>query len=291
MPVGCFLIEIDSKSKAKIIQTYYENPDESIELDGNLILELRMGLSEKRLFTLLKSDFSIVSYLADFRREKEHMNLITGVVLSRVSGDDPNNFLESIKMVSDIMIKSLSTNDKISLENIFQEYFETPSIVLNQKELENRLKNRVKKLNQSGKFDEAKKLLDKIKKIPKKLFKANKSGEMALKEKNFERAEFEFKKAYKFAQQLKEEKDLANTLLNKAKLVKQIPKLLEKRDKILDEAKKSLRIDRLDLAYKFFMEAGEISKKLLDPRGAEEYKLKAEALQKYNEIHKKFHKS
>ena len=114
---------------------------------------------------------------------------------------------------------------------------------------------------------------------------------MALKEKNYERAEFEFKKAVKFAQQLNEEKDLANTLLSKAKLVKQIPKLLEKREKILDQAKKSLRIDRLDLAYKFFMEAGAVSKKLLDPRGAEEYKLKAEALAKYNEIHKKFHKN
>lgn len=287
MPAGCFLIEINSKSVAKVIQTYYESPEESIDIDDNLILQLRMGLSEKRLFTLLKSDFSIVSYLADFRREKERMNLITGVVLSRVSGDDPNNFLENIKMVSEIMLKEPGT----SLENIYEEYFETPSIVLNQRELELRLKNRVKKLNKDGKFEEAKKLLDKMKKIPKKLFKANKSGEMALKEKNYERAEFEFKKAVKFAQQLKEEKDLADTLLNKAKIVKQIPKLLEKREKILDQAKKSLRIDRLDLAYKFFMEAGAVSKKLLDPRGAEEYKLKAEALAKYNEIHKKFHKN
>jgi hypothetical protein len=50
-------------------------------------------------------------------------------------------------------------------------------VLLNQSELEARLKDRVKKLNQQGKFDEAKEMLDLMKKVPKKLFDANQSAQ------------------------------------------------------------------------------------------------------------------
>ena len=67
MPIGSFLIEIDSKSKSSIIDQYFEDDEQQITIDDNLILQLKIGLSDNRLYTLLKPDNSIVCFLTDFK--------------------------------------------------------------------------------------------------------------------------------------------------------------------------------------------------------------------------------
>jgi tetratricopeptide (TPR) repeat protein len=290
LPIGTFIIEIDPQSKSKLREIYFEDETETIKVDDNIILQLRMGLSEKRLFNLTRPDYPIVSYIDTFKRGKDQYSLILGVILK--SSDDPNNFRESIKMVSANFIKDIDApaeKIKEDLKNAYEEYFETPSIILNQKELEARLKDKVKQLNKEMKFEEAKKMLEIISKVPKKLYEANKSAEKAIKTQDYDKAEREFNRAIKLAEELKEN-DVVNGLKEKSKIVKEIPEFIEKRNKAVDKAKDSLKYDNFEDAYKYFRDASELSKKLLDSRGVEEYSLKADALAKYNEVHKRFHK-
>ncbi|MCP4761073.1 MAG: hypothetical protein GY870_04775 [archaeon] len=290
MPTGCFIVEIDSNSKASLKDIYFEEDAEKIEIDDNVILQLKMGHSDKRLSTLLRKDFSIVSFNDKFKKGKEQCEMITGVILKK--SDDPTNFREGVKMASSIFIKNFDldgTELQEKVKEIYDEYFETPSIILNPKQLETRLKDKVKSLNAAGKFDEAKKMLDIIQKVPTKLFEANKEAERAIKSKDYDKAEREFNKAVKFAKQLNE-KEIAKGLSDKAKIVKQIPKFMEKRNKALSNAKNALRTDKIENAHKYFREAAELSKKLLDPEGAEEYNLKADCFSQYAAVCKKFKK-
>ncbi|MBD3350353.1 MAG: hypothetical protein GF364_02600 [Candidatus Lokiarchaeota archaeon] len=289
MPVGCFIVEIDPKSKPVIKAMHYSEEEEKKKINDNIILKLRLGHSETKLYTYLSPELSIVSYLTEFKRGKNPFQMILGVILK--SSDNPTNFREQVKIASDEILPMLKDNDGAlskKLDALYDEYFETPTVLLNQKELEARLKDRIKKLNKAGKFDEAKKMLDLMKKIPNKLFKSNKKAEKAIQHNDLDSAEKELKKAIKYAEELGE-KEQASVLKEKAKLVKQIPKLQEKRKKELKQARDYLRKEKFNSAYKHFKSAADLSKKLMDTDAAEEYGLKADALAKFAEVHKRFH--
>jgi hypothetical protein len=267
---------------------YYENESEKVEIDNNIILKLRMGLSDKKLETLVTPNYTIVSYIMDFKKEKANHQSITGVILKPT--DNPNNFRNQIKIASENLTKIInSSNVEINnqLKSVYDELFETPTVLLNQTELETRLKDRVKQLTKEGKFDQAKEMLDLIKKVPKKLFEANKNAEKAIEVNDLDTAERELKKAQKFAEDLGEYEQ-AKLLSERAKIVKQIPKLEEARKDEVKKAKESLRKDDFHEAYVHFKNAADLSKKLMDSRGTEEYTLKADALAKFAEINKRF---
>lgn len=289
MPIGCFAIEIDPDSKPIIRGSHFEDDADKIAIDDSLILKLRMGHSDKRLFTMLTSDFTTVSYISDYKKNKNIHKLILVVILK--SSDKAENFRNQVQASSEYLVEKILDEDvdwDKELVHIYDEYFETPTVLLNQSELEARLKDRVKKLNKQGKFDEAKEMLDLMKKVPKKLFDANQNAQQAIDRDDIDKAERELKKAIKYAKELGE-KEQAKILGDKLKVVKQRPKLLEKRDKVIKKAKDNLRKDRWNRAYKYFKEAADISKKLFDTRSTEEYTLKADALAKFAEIHKRFH--
>ena len=140
------------------------------------------------------------------------------------------------------------------------------------------------------KFDEAKKLLEVVKKVPRKLYQSNRNAERAMKNEQYERAEREFTKAMKYAEQL-QEKDLAKEFFDKAKRMSSVPGLRQQRDKMVDRARSALRNDKLEEAYKLYREAASLSKKLFDTDAAEEFELKSDALAKFHEVHKRFHKN
>ena len=71
MPIGTFIIEIDPQSKAKLKDIYFEDESETIQIDYNIILQLRMGLSEKKFFTLIRPDYPIATYIDTFKRVKD----------------------------------------------------------------------------------------------------------------------------------------------------------------------------------------------------------------------------
>ncbi|MBN2155608.1 MAG: hypothetical protein JW776_06170 [Candidatus Lokiarchaeota archaeon] len=290
MPSGCFLIEIDPKGSSSLIGSYFDNEDESIEIDDSLILQLQMGLMDKKLFVLTKSEYHLVSYIENYMKDRKRYKLITTAVLK--SSDSPENFREGVKLVSDIFTQDPDMS-KAELENklsdVYYDYFEIPTIALNKRELEARLAKRVKDLNKKMKFDEAKKLLEIVKKVPRKLYQANRNAERAMKAESYDRAEREYIRAMKFAEQL-QENDLAKEFFDKAKRMSSVPVLRQQRDKIVDKARNALRNDKLDEAYKLYREAASVSRKLYDSLAAEEFELKSDALAKFHEVHEKFHK-
>ncbi|MHA1338734.1 MAG: hypothetical protein ACTSRZ_16070 [Promethearchaeota archaeon] len=290
MPFGCFILEIDDNSKAKLRSSYFPTKNDSIEINDRIILKIRVQHSEKKIATITESNYSIVSIIEDFKRNKANHQLIFGLILK--PNDNPTNFKEQLKIaLNEIMDNPLVDDSELSekLKNIYEEFLETPTVLLNLNEIEERMKERIKDLNKQGKFEEAKKMIDLIKKVPKKLYQANKNAQKAIEKGDLDAAERELKKAVKYAEEIGE-KEQANMLSEKVKMVKQIPKLKEKRKEELKKARESLRNEDFEKAYKHFKNAAELSKKLLDPYGAEEYLLKAEALSKFSEVHKRFHK-
>lgn len=289
MPIGCFALEIDPNSKPIVRGKYFTDKSDEIKIDDNLILKLRMGHSEKRLHTQLTSDFTTVSYISDYKMDRKIHKLIIAVVLK--STDKAENFRNQVQASSEYLVEKLQEKNvdyEKEMEKIYDEYFETPSVLLNQRELEARLKDRIKSLNKQGKFDEAKEMLDLMKKVPGKLYDANRKAQKAIDKDDIDKAEKELRKAIKYAKELGEDEQ-AEILKDKLKVVKQRPKLLEKREKVIKKARDNLRKDRWKRAYKYFKEAADISKQLYDTRSAEEYSLKSDALAKFAEIHKRFH--
>ncbi len=291
IPSGTFIIDIDEHGKTAILGTYFDNEGDAIQIDDNMILQLQMGLMDKKLFVLTKPEYHLVSYIENYKKNRKSHKLITTAVLK--PSDAPENFREGVKLVSDIFTKKpeiSQTELKTKLSDVYYDYFEIPTIALNKRELEARLANRVKRLNKKMKFDEAKKLLEIVKKIPRKLYQANRNAEKAMKGQSWDRAEREYTKAMKYAEQL-QEKDLAKEFFDKAKRMSSIPGLKQQRDKIVDKARSALRNDKLEEAYKLYREAASVSRKLYDNNAADEYELKSDALAKFHEVHKRFHKN
>jgi hypothetical protein len=291
MPSGCLIIDVDAEGKSVVLGTHFDNEEDTIEIDDNLILQLKMGLMDKKLHVLTKPEYHLVSYIDNYMKNRKRHKLITTVVLK--PSDSPENFREGVKLVSEIFTNEPDMSDaefKLKLSDVYYDYFEIPTIALNKRELEDRLAKRVKDLNKKMKFDEAKKLLEAIKKVPRKLYQANRNAERAMKNEQYERAEREFTKAMKYAEQLREN-DLAKEFFDKAKRMSSVPGLRQQRDKMVDKARNALRNDKLEEAYKLYREAASISKKLFDTDAAEEFELKSDALAKFHEVHKRFHKN
>ncbi len=154
MPKGLFIIEIDAKSKPSIRSKYFEE-NEEIDINDTLILQLRMGLSEKKLFNYISKEFSIVSFIEEFKKGKEAFNFICCIVLK--PSDDPNSFRDSIKLASKTLLKNIEQSDEVfnaEVKKIYEEYFETPTIILNEKaimEIIDMPSEQVRKLNMENK--------------------------------------------------------------------------------------------------------------------------------------------
>ena len=58
MPSGCFLIDIGPEGKAAVMGTYFDNEEDMIQIDDSLILQLQMGLMDKKLFVVTKNVFT-----------------------------------------------------------------------------------------------------------------------------------------------------------------------------------------------------------------------------------------
>ena len=156
MPNGCFLIDIDSQGKSVILGTYFDNEEDTIQIDDNLILQLQMGLMDKKLYVLTKPEYHLVSYIENYLKDRKRHKLITTAVLK--TSDSPENYREGVKLVTELFTQSNDLTEaelKTKLSDAYYDYFEIPTIALNKRELEGRLANKVKSLNKKMKFDEA----------------------------------------------------------------------------------------------------------------------------------------
>ena len=289
MALGSFFLAIED---GKVIRkAKYLHAEIGSEILGeNEILRIRLRHADKRFVLTLLNEFQIYSILKIVDIKRKTMQIIAGIILEKdINSIIHKNALEMF-LEKTTPLKTES-NEKLEefLRDTFVEYFERPEFVLDKKEIEKRLSERVKELNKSGKFEEANKFLDKIKKIPKKLYKAHSNAEKALQSNDFERSIREFQIAIKFAIELKEH-ELAGMYRAKIQLARKTPALLKKRDDLIEQALNGLRSDQFTKAQRSFKRAAEVSEELLDSHSAEEYALKAQALAEFIKIDKKFKK-
>jgi hypothetical protein len=287
MALGSFFLAIED---AKVIRkAIYLHADLGSEILGeNEILRIRLRHADKRFVLTLLSEFQIYSTVKIVDIKRKTMQLISGVILEKdINSIIHKNALEMF--MEKITPLKTESNEKLEtyLRDTFSEYFERPEFVLDKKEIEKRLSERVKELNKAGKFDEANKFLDKIKKIPKKLYKAHNNAENAMQHNDFERSIKEFQTAIKYATELKEH-ELVGMYKAKIQLARKTPALLKKRDDLIEQALNGLRSDQFSKAQRSFKRAAEVSEELLDSRSSEEYALKAQALAEFIKIDKKF---
>ncbi|MCK5346264.1 MAG: hypothetical protein KAR20_22795 [Candidatus Heimdallarchaeota archaeon] len=289
MAIGSFFLAIED---AKVIRKgLYLNAEIGTEVLGeNEILRIRLRHADKRFVLTLLSDFQIYSLMKIVEIKRKSMQIIVGVILAKdINSVIHKNALEML--MEKIIPLKMEPNEKLTtfLHENFSEYFERPEFILDKKEIEKRLSGRVKILNKAGKFDEANKFLDKIKKIPKKLYRAHNSAENAMQHNDFEKSIKDFQTAQKFAAEL-EEFELVGMYKAKIQLARKTPALLKKREDLVERALNGLRSDQFSKAQHNFKKAAEVSEELLDSRHSEEYALKAQALAEFIKIDKKFKK-
>ncbi|MCF2139495.1 MAG: hypothetical protein K9W44_05510 [Candidatus Lokiarchaeota archaeon] len=280
------MVDQNAKIRKKIVYNAPNTP--YIYLNDNELLKIRMGHSDKQFVLTILPNYQFYSYKKEVREKRITIQLITGVIIGKE--EDTAIHREALKMCMEQFVDKYSEDEDVLkplMQEAFSKYFDQPELILDKQEVEARLSNRIKELNRQGKFDEAAKLLDKIKKIPKKLYRAHDLAENALKRKDFEKAQKEYENAKNYAKELNED-ELVKMYSSKIAFVKRIPALLKKREELVEKAMKGLRTDNFKKAQINFMKAAEVSEELMDARRAEEYALKARALAEYVNVDRQF---
>ncbi len=290
MAYGSFFLILNPNAKIEKKAFFFEDVSPIKTLAENVLLRIRMGHSDKNFVLNYFPEFQVYSYKSALRKQGRNFVFIGGVIL-----DKQENSVYHKDAIKTFVIKMVENRNKTEeeLTNSLIEshpiYFKRPHIILDTKEVEKRLSERVKSLNVDGKFDEANEFLAKMKKIPKKLYKTHELAERALRDGDYEKANREFKNSKKFADILGE-KDLVSMYKSKIQLAKKTPDLLKKREALVEQAVTALKKGSFDKAQRVFKKAGDISEELMDSLHAEEYSLKAKALAEYVKVDKKYSK-
>ncbi len=286
MPKGCFLVTIDPAKGPKYLARFFEAGKDSYKLSDELLLRLQMVHSSKQQSTLTLEDSVLLT-----RSFEDRKNLYI-VVIVLTSLDKPESFLNGLKDSLQKLLSKINTmKDQLdkALEEIYFEYYRTPQVTLDSKKLEDNIKEKAKKLLQSGKTAEAQDLLDKAtkQKLPKKLYDTSAKAEDQIKKGDYEKAARFYQEAADYANELGEQA-LCDFLRDKAKNSQRLPQFMEQRIQAVNDAKKALRDDKFELAYQLYRKAADLSNELLDAQKVEEYTLKAKALQEYAAVEKKY---
>ncbi len=285
MPLGCFLVNLDPAKGPKYAARFFEG-GVSYKLTDELLLRLQMVHSSKQQSTLTLEDSVLLT-----RSYEDRLNhFIVVIVLTPL--DKPESFLNGLKDSIQVLVsKKPGAKDQLDklLEDIYFEYYRTPQVTLDSKKLEENIKEKAKKLLQSGKTKEAEDLLEKATKlkIPKKLYDTATKAENEIKKGDHEKAARFYLEAADFASELGEAA-LSEFLRDKAKNSQRLPQFIEQRNQAVTDARKALREEKFELAAQLFRKAADLSNELLDAQKVEEYTLKAKALQEYASVEKKF---
>ena len=286
MPIGCFVILLNSESEYKVLGYYFKEEKSDFRITSDLYLRLNLDHS-KNEYTLLKlKDHHLVSYIHKFKgkRSRKALGLIVGILLGE--GDDPEKLRASLKntatALEQIDLLDMSKEEfEPKLKEVYHEYLETLTDILDPEALKESIINRTKEMLSGGKKERriAQELLEKIENNDHtKITYYYQSAEDALKDLEYEKASKQYLKAAEVAEELLE-KELAKSLNERAKLSFNIPDLTKKRDNIVKEARSALKNENFHSAYIFYLRAAELSKELMQPEKEEEYSLKSKALQ------------
>ena len=290
MAYGSFFLILNQNAKIEKKALFFEDGSPIKNLEENVLLRIRMGHSDKNFVLNYFPEFQVYSHKSELREKGKNFVFIGGIILDK----EENSVFHKDALKSFVM-KMVENRNKTeeeltnSLVEAHPIHFKRPNIILDEKEVEKRLSERVKSLNVDGKFDEANQFLAKMKKIPKKLYKCHETAERALRNGDYEKAKKEFRNAKKFASTLGE-KDLVSMYKGKIQLANKTPDLLKKCESLVEQAVNALKKGLFDKSQRAFKKPGDISEELMDSRHAEEYSLKAKALAEYTLVDKKYSK-
>lgn len=288
MSLGLFFIVVKAGNiERKAIFSPEGLPDDQL-LGENAEIRVRMGHQDKRQLSTILPESQIFSISKQIDIRRTIYSLIIGVILTKE--EDSVGFRDLLERYLDELEEGFEKPEedlKKLLKEIYDDIFTQKQMAFDRTALEKRLSERAKELNKSGKFEEATEVLDKLKKIPKKLQRIHSSAENALQNREYERAVRDFNAAKKLAEEIYED-DLAKMYTAKIQLANKTPALLKKREKYLKDAMDNLRNDRFDRSQRAFKKAADVSEELMDLRGAEEFNLKARALAEYVKADRKY---
>ncbi|MFX1393786.1 MAG: hypothetical protein ACFFAH_09450 [Promethearchaeota archaeon] len=297
MPKGSFVILLSTESDFKVLGYYFKDKTLKFEITSDLFLRLNLNHSKNKFSLLKLKDTTIESYLYKFKGKlsRKAIGIIIGILLDEE--DDPEKFRVPLKnsaaTVETIDILEMTTEDfESQLKEIYIDHLETLDDLSDANALKRSIINRTKDMLSGGKKERkiAQELLEKIEdNVHAKISEYYKEAEDALKDFDYEKSSKLYKKAAEVAEELLE-KELAQSLIDRAKMSLDIPSLTKKREELIKEARNSIRKEDFNTAFVYYKKASDLSKKLMQPDKEEEYALKSKALQDFFQVDQRFKK-
>ncbi len=299
MPSGCFVILLPTDSDYKILGYYFKESKSDFEISNDLFLRLNLDHSKSDYNMLKLKGNNIFSYNHKFKGKnaRKALGIIIGILLNE--GDETEKFRSTLKEAAEVLempslnILNLSKEkfEKI-LKDIYIEHLEPLIDILQPEQLKRSIINKTKFMLSGGK-KERKIVQDLLEKIEAgdyiKISEFYTTAENAIKTQDFEKAAKYYLKAEELAEELYII-DIVDSLKEKGEFSKRTPELSKEREKLVEEARNSLRNEEFHNAYISFRKASEISKKLVQFDKEEEYRLKSKALEDFHKVDQKYKK-
>ena len=296
MPKGTFVILIPLDADYKVLG-YFNKSKSMFEITSDLFLRLNLDHSKNEYNLLKLKDYQIFSYIYNFKGKltRKASGIIIGLLLDE--NDKPEKYrlalkegAEAVEVLGLSLLTMKSNEFEPLLKDIYMEHLEPLVDSLKPDILKANI-IAITKFMLSGGKQERKIAQDLLKKVEEgehiKISELYNSAEAALKDLEHEKASKLFKKASEIAQELYV-LDIAESLKEKANFSGDVPNMAKQREKLVSEARNSLRNEDFHSAYLSYKKASELSKKLVDFDKEEEYRLKSKALEEFYKIDEQY---
>jgi hypothetical protein len=296
LPKGSFVILIPLDADYKVLG-YYNKSKSTFEITSDLFLRLNLDHSKNEYNLLKLKDYQIFSYIYNFKGKltRKASGIIIGLLLDE--NDKPEKYRLALKEGAEaveVLGLSLLTMKQMEFEpllkDIYMEHLEPLVDILKPDILKANI-IAVTKFMLSGGKQERKIAQELLKKVEEgehiKISELYNNAEAALKALEHEKASKLFKKASEIAQELYV-LDIAESLKEKANFSGDVPNISKQREKLVNDARNSLRNEDFHSAYLSYKKASELSKKLVDFDKEEEYRLKSKALEEFYKIDEQY---
>jgi len=297
MPAGSFVIILPLDKDYKVLGYYFKDGNSIFEVTSNIFLRLHLDHSKDEYNLLSLKGIRLFSFFYTLQGKiaRKASSIIIGLLLNE--NDQPEKFraplkeaAEAIEVLGSEVLDMPQDKFEQVLKDIYLEHLEPLTDILKPEALRESIIN-ITKLMLSGGKKERSIAQDLLKRVEnrdhEKISENYESAENALKSLEYEKATKLFTKASQIAEELYI-LDIAEILKEKSSFSIKIPNLSKKRNKLVQDARNSLRNEDFHSAYEAYKKASELSKKLIDFEKEEEYRLKSKALEEFYLVDKKY---
>ncbi|MHA1793694.1 MAG: hypothetical protein ACTSVI_13700 [Promethearchaeota archaeon] len=270
-----------------IIRASWHENDASIF--ENLLMRIAISHEPNKKYSIFptREKSKILSYFNEFKdKKRKTQKLIVGLELTKEEEpDDYKQLLDSIfKQVQEHLDRE---NDELN-GILYALYISNQELSTDKGQLElieARLRDKIKKLMDAEKTDEALELLELLKTVPPKIKELTEQGNKLMREKRLDDAHKAFNEAATLAKKIGED-NFAESLLESFNKTAEKPKTLEKIKKFESLAKKAMREEKIKKAAEFFLKASKEAMKINDIDLMDEFMRKSQLLTEFHAIDK-----